>query len=41
MENTENNPNEKSGFMGGFGFIIVIVAGVIAVLVAAKLIFSL
>lgn len=41
MENIENNPNEGPGFLGGFGFIIIIVLGVIAVLVGAKLMFNL
>lgn len=37
MENTEKKPDEKPGFMGGFGFLIVIIGGVILLLVALKL----
>lgn len=40
MEDKGKMP-ENSGFMGGWGFIILIVVGVIAALVGAKLLFNL
>ena len=40
MEDKEKTP-ENSGFMQGWGFIVLIFVGVIAVLVALKLIFNL
>lgn len=39
MENNEEKPG--NGFMQGWGFIIIIIAGVIAGLVAIKMIFNL
>ena len=33
----ENKPDEKPGFMGGFGFLIVIIAVVIGLLTVLKL----
>lgn len=36
MENNENTSNEKSGFMQGWGFILLIIGGVIGALVALK-----
>lgn len=40
MEDKEKTP-ENAGFMQGWGLIILIVVGVIAVLIGAKLIFNL
>lgn len=38
MENKENNPIEKTGFMGGFGFIIVTIGAVSVILLVIKFI---
>lgn len=37
MEIKENDPQEKGGFMQGWGFIVVMITVVIAVLVGIKL----
>lgn len=41
MTNIENTPEEKSGFMQGWGFIILIIAIVIAALIALKVLLNL
>ena len=38
MDNKDKNSEQKPGFIGGFGFIIVVILGVSGLLLAIKLI---